>query len=681
MFGQFLKLREAQKAFRDGCYHDALRMAEDPDIAEHLKAIALRAACLEALGKEARALEDRGELTLAVAEIKNIAAHEATPEADDRANALVERKKDRDQLSERVRARLFRAKLDLGRGDLLSARQVIEAIDKKTRSDEMEELLREIDERIKGAAALLEKAKKIWEKDPATAESYLLDAEKQHPRAEGLIEGFRELSHSRVKHLVSSKVGDPAVLSFLMEWALFKRRHLDGVRSDLDADEKQLRKFVQKKISKHLEGGKLAQAERLLERLADSIGLDPDLAAIEAGIRSLESGKNRLAQGDFSGASDDLKSALAQLSKKVGMIATLEKELKIKRKEIDPLFAKAEACLRRGDLAQAKGQLLDVLNQLPGHVGSLRLLEIVNERLGKKAKVLVEVRALMDRRRLDSAKRLLEDLFADGGDTHEISILMKEIEVLGKAGDGAPEPKWSLDAATMATHTAAELTRCDDAGHGPLSQCWLLSVEEHGEHMIFESDTLVFGNAVAKSADILVLANLASRHATLTRKTSFHGGVAFRLEALGGKEMVVNGKKLSTHDLKPGDEVRLGRDFRFRFTQPNERSKAAVLELISGHDVMGARHVILMPPVGRAGSIRVGPFDDAHVSTFGDDGDMELYRESSDPGANLVVVSTQGVAVDGDEVRAKAIIYDRSRALCGELGLHVRNLPNSPGLS
>ena len=47
---------------------------------------------------------------------------------------------------------------------------------------------------------------------------------------------------------------------------------------------------------------------------------------------------------------------------------------------------------------------------------------------------------------------------------------------------------------------------------------WLLSVEEHGEYLIIERDRVVIGNAVAGVADLPVLANIASRHAVISRR-------------------------------------------------------------------------------------------------------------------------------------------------------------------
>lgn len=678
MFRQILKLREAKKAFRAGCFQDALRLSEDPEIADHLKAVDLRRACLAALKSKAQDHGERGDLTLAVAEFRELRSHESSPEFRDRERELVDRKKDRDELDGRLRSRLFRAKLDLGRGDLLAARQVVEAIDPKQRNDEMRELLREIVERLESSEKLIEKAKQTCAKDPAQAEKILLEAEKQHPKAEGLIGAFRELGHARVKHLVSAKVGDPAILTFLMEWSLFKRRHMDGIHCDLEADEKKIRAFVADRVKSHLSNSDLDHAERLLERLREAIGLDSDLEKVEVGVSHLASAQEQIAVGDFDRAAHGLSEAKSRLGRRISLASDLEKDLKAKRKEIDPAFAAAENAMQSGDLADAKVRLLDVLDQLPGHRGCLRMLEIANEKLGKRNKALTEIRALIDRRRLSAAKRAVESLFADGGDTTEISMLMKEIEVLSKNTDERPEREpWSVEIAAPAAPGRIDPRTPDAAGHGPLGKNWILSVEEHGEHVVFENDTVVIGNAVSRSADILVLANLGSRHGSITRKTSFHGGVVFCLESLNEKDLAVNGKKVKTHDLQSGDEVRMGRDFCFRFGQPTERSKAATLTILSGHDVAGAKQVILMPAIGRAGCIRIGPFDDAHVPTFGADGDVEIYRDSGEAGADLVIVSTVGVAVDGDEVRAKAVAYDESRATCGELTFHVRNLPNS----
>ncbi|MCA9322499.1 MAG: hypothetical protein KDB53_17285, partial [Planctomycetes bacterium] len=72
MLRQILKLRQAQRAFREGRYQEALVLADEPEVREHLKARKLRTACLEELGRRAQSLEERGELSLAAADFHRL---------------------------------------------------------------------------------------------------------------------------------------------------------------------------------------------------------------------------------------------------------------------------------------------------------------------------------------------------------------------------------------------------------------------------------------------------------------------------------------------------------------------------------------------------------------------------------------------------------------------------------
>ncbi|MCA9321104.1 MAG: hypothetical protein KDB53_10230, partial [Planctomycetes bacterium] len=186
-------------------------------------------------------------------------------------------------------------------------------------------------------------------------------------------------------------------------------------------------------------------------------------------------------------------------------------------------------------------------------------------------------------------------------------------------------------------------------------------------------DRVIFGNAVTAIADIAILAAIGPRHAAIVRSTSFHGGVAYDVEALDGRPVAIRGKVIDRQRLVDGDVVSLGRDFEFTFRLPSERSRAALLQLPSAHGVDGVHRIVLLPPTGRAGALLIGPSETCHVSTPGTQGECEIAREPESAGGDLIAQGPGGVAVDGDAARGKAPCLDGSVLAADDLRAAIRN--------
>lgn len=176
------------------------------------------------------------------------------------------------------------------------------------------------------------------------------------------------------------------------------------------------------------------------------------------------------------------------------------------------------------------------------------------------------------------------------------------------------------------------------------SQRFLLAVDDGGEFFAASGASLVIGHLRSPSADLPFLADVEADHARLAIADSFHGGPRWSLAASAGSRILVGGRLL---DAKPvlladGDPVQLAPNLAFRFRAPDPASGSAVLDLQSGADCQGARHVLLFAP-GAGGRVRIAARVDRLIPV------PELTHEVSleIDGASLVVRCPGGVRVQG----------------------------------
>ena len=94
MFRQMAKLNQAQRAYREGRLEEALGLADDPEIRDHLKAEQLRRRCLDAMQDRAAERAEQGDLSGAMKELDGIAKHAGRDEAARRADDIRARKEE-----------------------------------------------------------------------------------------------------------------------------------------------------------------------------------------------------------------------------------------------------------------------------------------------------------------------------------------------------------------------------------------------------------------------------------------------------------------------------------------------------------------------------------------------------------------------------------------------------------
>jgi hypothetical protein len=140
----------------------------------------------------------------------------------------------------------------------------------------------------------------------------------------------------------------------------------------------------------------------------------------------------------------------------------------------------------------------------------------------------------------------------------------------------------------------------------PLPALFHLAVDDGGEHLVFAGEELVIGHLRSARAELRFLADVESEHLRLLRRESFHAGVQWVAEALGGAPVRVGGQPLEgAHALAHGERLQLGRNLFLDFRALESACSSAVLEFEGGAECEGARRVLLLAP-GPAGRVRIG---------------------------------------------------------------------------
>jgi hypothetical protein len=173
---------------------------------------------------------------------------------------------------------------------------------------------------------------------------------------------------------------------------------------------------------------------------------------------------------------------------------------------------------------------------------------------------------------------------------------------------------------------------------------FLLAVDDGGEYFVASGEAFVIGHLSSPSADLPFLADVEAAHARLATAESFHSGPRWTLARLGSAKILVAGRFVDAAPavLSDGDLVHLAPNLSFRFRAPDPSSSAAVLDLLSGSDCKGARHVLLFPP-GPGGRVRIGARRDRHIAVSDLLREVTLEIEDS----ALLVRCAGGVRVQG----------------------------------
>ena len=172
-----------------------------------------------------------------------------------------------------------------------------------------------------------------------------------------------------------------------------------------------------------------------------------------------------------------------------------------------------------------------------------------------------------------------------------------------------------------------------------------LGVDDGGEFLVVAGAALTFGHSRAGEADLPFLADVAPLAARVQfLGESFHGGFVWSLEPTPGERLLVNGEVVANGPvaLTDGDAVSLAPNLTFDFRVPDPSSSAAILELYSGTECLGAQRILLIGP-GPAGRVRIGRSFGCAVRVARMQRELTLERAE----AELLVRSSDGLRIAG----------------------------------
>lgn len=682
MFRQMVKLDKARRAQKAGHWEEALELSRDPEIRDHVKAEAVKREAVAALKGRAEAAFAEGRFDAAELDWKLIARFD--PDSDPRSalEKIAKKRHEGEEIVARIRATYFKARLELERGETLRAADLLRCIPESDRTAEASELLKELEGRLSKGAALVLEAREQLLRDVDRAAETAERAAAIDPKNSALPMLRLEIARKRIAGWIAARLPDEVFGRMVLEHGMYKRRSLGSVGAveiaQLDAP---LRDEFRARINERRAAGDLEAVKKLIDRQRDAVGLDPDIAAISRACAGIEEAKDQLRRGNF----DIVEKELGEVSAGYGDEPVFAREIaKIRATMADlpRLEAEAHRCLRDGDLELAKRRFQEILERLPYHRDARTALSVVEKRLAEQEQAISRCRELIARRRFDEARAVVFDLEAARCTHHDFAALKATLAKDSGRGDApAPNPSAKVEGKIerQSSSVASQIDRTeprlsdDEAlrtavAGSAIGRRWILSVEEHGECVVFENDVVEFGNAVKKVADILVLAPIASKHARIIRTFSFHGGQKFVIEAIDGNALLVNDVAVASKALADGDRVRFGREFAFTFRQPSQRSKAAIVEFDRGFEFEGTRRMVLLPPGGRSSAVLIGDQDGAHVKTPGAHGSIEIYREK----AALVAQSTDGFDSDDAATERRIELSSDRPYRSGEICFVVR---------
>ena len=191
---------------------------------------------------------------------------------------------------------------------------------------------------------------------------------------------------------------------------------------------------------------------------------------------------------------------------------------------------------------------------------------------------------------------------------------------------------------------------------------FVLRVENEGDWLVHPGAKLTIGNQANGEADLLVLAAIGARHATIERVEA-SGSVSFKITAGTGQRVLRNGKPVTEAALENGDRVQLGHALTFTFSRPNPANATAAIRFHGDFSIQGCSRLVLFSETGRKGSILLAPGSDGHIPLRSIEARLEIFRANDgDDAGELFARSPQGVAA-GDAPERAQVRVRASQAL------------------
>lgn len=427
MFDRFVRFAQARKALADGQFEEALRLAGDPQIREHRKALAVRARALEGLLGRAERRAAAGSLSAALADCGRVL--EAAPEHE-RAAAL------RNQLTQQaqhgagrdasLRALCRDARRALAEGDPSAAERILDDTGADGPPAEIEELRQRIRAQRQRATENVghaAKARRAGDLEPAS--DRLRRARALDRASAAVATEARALAKAlapRVLDRVERCLADRGVGAARELWQrelaglpeLGEVRSLQSLAAKLENDDR-------RRIVALLEAGEVAEAVALLRTGGARVG-----GALAEALGRLVRACALAERGEFASAAELAREVGGQLG--IQGIERCSAEWESSAARVQQQLATARQLAVDGRLLEARGLLLEIVREHPNHAAARSQMELLEQGAEDRARRMSEARGLARDGRLKSAAAIAVTLAVPGPEGEEARILLLDVQ-------------------------------------------------------------------------------------------------------------------------------------------------------------------------------------------------------------------------------------------------------------
>lgn len=672
MFSELIKLRELGRLLRRQRYLEVLKLARDPAIRDHRKAVEAAEKARVALKERAARYRDRGEITQALRDVKVVLR-----DGDDAELAKLEHSVREAMVDRERRARSLGEEVDRARA-LVSEGRVAEALAR----------LEPLAEEDLGAASFVEALKAHQADAIATAEHARHELARGRLREarqvladlrslEVFVMGIEEL-HADLLNLALRRGDDGFLAMVLADTA--------GVAESGDGPLKERQEHAAARlldaVDRELEAGHGEEAQAWLAVFPLGVKSDAQAEHRAQGLRKLDRARRIFREGDRELAEQLAREALAALPASPHLDAWLAGA---RRRDEG---ARSQLEVARGHLAGGRLQAAEeavgrVLDGHGDHREARELLEVIARQEADDIAALQQARDLLDGGNLQEARAILVALELRRPDLESVPALLRDAERRSRetrlkvleaesrilapgieganialASRGLREAERLGPGSNRLREAAEKLAQLGSSRLDP-GRPFVMRIEEQGDWFVHPGDQVVIGNSMRGRADLPVLAAIASRHAIIRRERDEAAEDAvYYIEAgrdrHGERKELQRNRRVLHEDvaiLEHGDVISLGGVLNFTFLKPVPGNATAVLRIAGDFTVHGCSRVILSAETGRAGSIIIGPGPMAHVPLAQERDQVEILRpDQGELQGTLLARCRRGIAIeDGPE--------------------------------